>query len=112
MGPLVLGVVGLGAQAVTAGLLLLSIFCAKEFGKATGLYRDWVFMGVLYAGIAAIYGAIWMRWFGLFTAMPVYAISALLLIPILRNEFKGMIQRVGLSAIALIYLGWFLAPKR
>lgn len=109
MGPLILGVVGLGQNAVIGALFVLSIFCVKEFAKATGLYRDWFFMGVLYLGIAGIYGSTWMRWYGLFTAMPVYAAAALFLIPIMRNVYKGMIQRVGLSAIALIYIGWFLA---
>jgi len=109
MGPLILGAVGLGEGAVALSLFLLSIFCAKEFAKATGLYREGWFMAVLYLGIAGIYGAVWMGWFGLFTAMPVYAAAALFLIPILKNQSKGMIQRVGLSAIALIYIGWFLS---
>jgi phosphatidate cytidylyltransferase len=109
MGPLILAVVGMGREVWIGALLLLSIFCVKEFAKATGLYRDWLFMGVLYAGITGIYASAWMDWFGLFTAMPIYATAALFLIPIFRNDYRGMIQRVGLSTIALIYIGWFLA---
>lgn len=109
MGPLILGVVAGGIKGVVVGLALLSIFGAKEFAKATGLYRDWWFMGFLYVGIVGIYGAVWMGWYGLFAAMPVYAGALLFLIPIFRNRYQGMIQKVALSMIALIYIGWFLA---
>jgi phosphatidate cytidylyltransferase len=109
MAPLVLVAVGCGRNVLVGALFLLSIFSIKEFAKATGLYQDWWFMGALYLGLLGIYGAVWADWFGLFTAMPVWGVSALFLIPILRNEYRGMIQRVGLSAIAVIYLGWFLA---
>ena len=109
MGPIILGVAALGKDGVTIGLALLSIFGVKEFAKATGLYNDWWFMSFLYLGVGGIYLSVWMGWFGLFTAMPVYTASLLFLIPILRNTYAGMIQKVALSMIALIYIGWFLA---
>ncbi len=109
MGPVIFVVVGLGRDSLIICLALLSIFCTKEFAKATGLYRDWFFMSILYLGILGIYLSVWFDWYGLFTAMPIYAIGALFILPILRNRYKGMVQKVGLSTIALIYIGWFLA---
>ena len=100
---------GLGRTPFILLLALLSVFCAKEFARATGLYEDWWFVGIIYAGIVGFYWAAWMPWYGLFVAMPVYGVAALLMIPVLRNEYAGMIQKVGLSTIALIYLGWFPA---
>lgn len=100
---------GLGRTPFILALALLSLLCVKEFARATGLYEDWGFVGAIYAGIVGLYWSAWTPWYGLFTAMPVYGIAVLLMIPALRNDYAGMIQKVGLSAIALIYLGWFPA---
>lgn len=107
--PLAFLVLGLGREAFIFGVGVLSIAIVKEFALATGLYRDWAFMIAVYAGIGGLFWAVVINWYGLFVAMPVYGIVLLFMIPLLRNEYEGMIQRVGLSTIALIYLGWFLA---
>jgi len=107
MAPILFLVVGAAQKIFPAALTLLSIFSVKEFAKATGLYKDWDFVGLVYLGIAGFYFSAWTRWYGLFVAMPVYGISLILMVPVFRNEFKGMLQKVALSIIALIYLGWF-----
>jgi len=109
MAPLIFLATGLGREVLIVSLLFLSIFCVKEFARATGLYEDWGFMLVVYLGIFGFYASIAVKWYGLFMAMPVYIIVILLMIPALRNEYKGMIQKVGLSNIAIIYMGWFPA---
>lgn len=107
MAPVIFLAIGLGREAFIGSLLVLSIFSVKEFARATGLYEDWGFVIAVYAGIVGFYAAVAVKWYGLFVAMPAYAIVILLMIPALRNEYKGMIQKVGLSTMALIYLGWF-----
>lgn len=109
MAPLAFFTVGLGAKGFIFALFVLSIFCIKEFAKATGLYEKWSFMGVLYVGTFMIYFSVWIKWWGLFIAMPVYVIVALFMVPTLLNDFQNMIQKVGLSTIALVYLAWFPA---
>ncbi len=114
MAPVVLGCVFLGRWAIIAGTALLSIFGFKEFARATGLYRDWGMTGVVYLGIAAAAAAALVDdpfkqapgWFGLFLAMPVYAISLILAIPILRNQPRGQLQAEALAILGFIYLGW------
>ena len=109
MAPVVFLVLGLGTKALIISLLILSIACVKEFTRATGLYEDWGFIVAIYAGLIGIYAAAFVKWYGLFVAMPVYAIVVILMIPARRNDYKNMIQKIGLSTIALIYLGWFPA---
>jgi len=109
MAPVLLLIVGMPQKVLIIALLFLSIFAVKEFALATGLYEDWGFIAVIYLGLGLLYFSIWVSWYGLFVAMPVYIISVVFMIPIFRNEYKNMIQKVALSTIAVIYLGWFPA---
>lgn len=109
MAPAVLLALGLGPTVFILGMGLLSILFVKEFAQATGLYADWGFVGTLYGGILFFYFLAFVKWYGMFMAMPVYAIAAIYMLPAARNEYEGMLQKVGLSTVALLYLGWFPA---
>ena len=112
--PLVFGAIFLGREATIAFFTLLAIYGAKEFARATGLYLDWAMMGVVYASIIAC-GIVSLvpdlttgepGWYGLFMALPVYAISSILAVPILRNQSKGQLQILSLAILVFIYIGW------
>ncbi|MGA2499905.1 MAG: phosphatidate cytidylyltransferase, partial [Tepidisphaeraceae bacterium] len=45
-------------------------------------------------------------WYGLFMAMPVYAIALFILIPIARNRTQGQLQAMALAILGYIYIGW------
>ncbi|HTU27725.1 MAG TPA: phosphatidate cytidylyltransferase [Pirellulales bacterium] len=111
--PLVFGAIFLGREATIVFFTLLAIFGAKEFARATGLYRDWTMMGVVYLSIIAcgiftllpaMNGA--PGDYGMFMAWPVYAISAILAVPIVRNRSKGQLQILALAILVFIYIGW------
>jgi phosphatidate cytidylyltransferase len=129
MAPLVMGAVLLGREAVIVGVALLAIFGFKEFARATGLYRDWWMTGAVYLGIVAVGVCAWMPdpnvvpiyphgWYGLFIALPVYAVAMILALPILRDRAAGQLQAVALAILGFIYFGWmfghlgFLANTR
>lgn len=114
MTPIIFAAVALGRAGVIGGVMLLSIFAVKEFARATGLYRDWWLTGAVYAAIVAIAVIVYMPdpygrgpgWYGMFMALPVFAINLLMIIPILRNQFRGQLQQVALAVVAFIYIGW------
>src|SRR5438477_495683 len=103
MAPIGLLVVFAGRVPVIFGVTLLSIFGFKEFARSSGLYRDWWMTGAVYAGVVAVGIASWIPhprgeepgagWYGLFMAVPVFAIALILLIPILRNRARGELQK-------------------
>ena len=113
MVPLVFGAIFLGREATIVFFSLLAIFGAKEFARATGLYRDWTMMGVVYVSIVAC-GVFTLLpastgepgAYGMYMALPVYAISAILAVPILRNQSKGQLQIMALAILTFIYIGW------
>ena len=115
--PIVLGVLFLGRTATIVGVTLLAMFGFKEFARATGLYDDWLMTGIVYVAIVALGVVSYIPdprldrdgWYGLFMAMPVYVIAAILLTPILRNRAKGQIRQVALAIVGFIYFGWMFS---
>lgn len=114
MVPLVAAAVFIGRWGVIVGTMLLAIVGFKEFARATGLYRDWWMTGAVYVSIVAVAAAALVHdpaagtpgWFGMFRALPVYCISLILMIPILRNRTQGQLQAISLSVLGFIYIGW------
>jgi phosphatidate cytidylyltransferase len=105
-----------GRVSVIVGVTLLSIFGFKEFARSSGLCRDWWMVGAVYAGIVTVGVASWIPHpsgeepgggcYGFFMTVPVFAIALILLIPILRNRARGELQKMSLSIIGFIYIGW------
>jgi len=72
--------------------------------------------GAVYAGIVAVGVASLISdprseepgpgWYGLFVAVPAFAIALILLIPILRNRARGELQRISLAVVGFVYIGW------
>ena len=106
--PLMALPLGLGRPATIGAVTLLSLACFHEFARATGLYRDWYFTGAVFFAILCLSYVAWIRWYGMFLVLPMYAVALLLIIPVLRNRTEGMIQHAGLSIMGFLYFGWFL----
>jgi phosphatidate cytidylyltransferase len=112
----------LGQEAFVLVVCLVSILACKEFARATGLYQDWVFTGLVYLAILTVNGiALWAglggdrptspyHWgYDIFMASPIYAVAGLCILPVLRNRSEGMLQLVALAVMAFVYFGYFLA---
>jgi phosphatidate cytidylyltransferase len=95
---------------------VVAAFGFKEYARATGLYRDWWMTMVVYLGITAVGITSLMRqpqgaepgegWYGLFIALPMYAVALIFFVPIARNLVTGQLQRVSLAIVGFIYIGW------
>jgi phosphatidate cytidylyltransferase len=129
MAPAVLLGIFAGRAPAIVLITLLAVFAFKEYARATGLYRDWLMTGVVYAGIVAT-GVVSMMedpsypsehragWYGMFAALPAFVTTIILLIPILRNRAEGQLQVIALALLGYLYIGWmfghlaFLANAR
>jgi phosphatidate cytidylyltransferase len=124
--PLVFTALFFGRVTTIVFFTLLAIGGFTEFARATGLYRDWWMTGVVLLGIIAV-GVVSILddpethihgWYGMLMALPVYVVSAILMIPILRDRAKGQLQPIALAILGFIYIGWmfghlaFLANAR
>lgn len=117
MVPIVLAVVFAGRAATIIGIALLALSGFKEFARATGLYRDWWMTGAVYLGVVALAASSlvqdpWLHlpgWYGLFMALPVYIVSLILMVPIIRDRAKGQLQNLAIAILGFIYLGWMFS---
>jgi phosphatidate cytidylyltransferase len=98
-----------GREAFVLVVTLVALFACKEFARATGLYDDWLFTALVYLLILAVNGVTIWPGYDVFMASPIYAVGVLCLLPVLRNQAEGMLQRVALSVMAFVYFGFFLA---
>jgi phosphatidate cytidylyltransferase len=106
--PLVAVPLALGREATIAATTLLSLVTFREFGRGTGLGRDWAFTGAVYAAILVQAYWSWIRWYGMFLVWPIWVVALLLVIPVLRNRAEGMLQHACLAVLGFVYFGWFL----
>jgi phosphatidate cytidylyltransferase len=90
-------------------VMILSLLCFRELSLAVGLWKDVWFTRIGYVSILLIYAAVYFDNYSLFTAMPFLCSALILLAPILRGEFEGMIQKTSLTLLGVLYIGWFFA---
>jgi len=103
--PLMIGPILLGAAWTIGAVLLLSLFCYREFARAIGLFRHKFISVLVVLGIFAITLGVIDHWYGLFVAVPPLAVSIMAALAVLQDEPKGYIQRVALGVFAFLLFG-------
>jgi len=89
--------------------LFLSILLFREYANVVGLWKDRGYVTVCYIEIVFCYFPIFLNRFGFFQVIPIYLIVLVLLVPIIRGEYKHMIQKSCLAMLGVTYFGWFLS---
>lgn len=115
--PLVLAVLVAGRVATIVSVAVLAMFAFREFARATGLARDaWitgaVYLGIVAVGVTSLVEDPWQHvhgWYGLFMALPVYVVSLILIVPVVRDRTKGQLQNSALAVLGFIYMGWMFS---
>jgi len=90
-------------------VLLLSLQCLREFTRATGLWADRGMTRLAYVLTAAMYVPIFLGRPEIHQAVPLVALGLLVLAPIVRGQYDQMLQKVSLTALGVLYFGWFLS---
>ncbi|MFZ4576031.1 MAG: phosphatidate cytidylyltransferase [Phycisphaerales bacterium] len=105
LAPLMLVPVLLGAATSILAVLVLSIFAYREYARATGLFRELFVSAIVVLGLIAVNLAALDNWYGLFVALFPITIALLAALPILQDQPKGYIQRVGLAVLGFSFFG-------
>jgi phosphatidate cytidylyltransferase len=103
--PLLLVPILLGAAWTIAGVGILSLFCYREFARATGLFRERAISIVVVAGILAVTFAVLDHWYGFFVALTPLTVALIAAVAILADQPKGYIQRVALGVLGFLLFG-------
>ena len=103
--PLILGPILLGAAWTILGVGLLSLFCYREYARATGLFREKVISLTVVLGITLVTFAAFDNWYRLFVALTPLTISFILTVAIFADRPQGYIQRTALAVLGFVLLG-------
>ncbi|MFO1058707.1 MAG: phosphatidate cytidylyltransferase [Dongiaceae bacterium] len=103
--PLMIGPVLLGAFWTIAAVCVLSLWCYREYARATGLFREKAISLCIVLGILLLTFASLDHWYHFFMALTplVTVLIAICTIPFDRPQ--GYIQRVALGMLGFLLLG-------
>lgn len=88
------------------GLTVIAIFGAKIFFQLMGMFHRSYFVLLCYAGILALAWCIYNDRVDLYNLLPMIVLGVACLVPLLRNNYKRMIQYISLTNLAFVFLGW------
>jgi phosphatidate cytidylyltransferase len=92
-----------GTQIV---LILIAIFGAKSFFQIMGMYHRSYFVMLTYAALIGLGACAYFENVVLYNQMPMILLGLCCFVPLLRNNYKRMIQYICITLLAFIFLGW------
>ena len=95
----------LGAAWVCGFFLLLSLFCFREYARATGLNTSRTATFSVILSILVTYFAVMDHWMGLFTTSWALGFCLITVVAILPDHPQGYIQRVALAILGFALFG-------
>jgi phosphatidate cytidylyltransferase len=87
-------------------LTALAIYGAKAFFQIIGMFHRSYFVVICYAGIVGLALACYFDRVVVYNTMPMVVLGASCLVPLVRNNYKRMIQYISLTLLSFIFLGW------
>ena len=105
MTPLLIGPILLGAAWTILGIGLLSLFCYREYARATGLFREKGISLTIVIGIALVTFATLDNWYRLFMALTPLTITMILTVALFVDRPHGYIQRTALGVLGFALFG-------
>jgi phosphatidate cytidylyltransferase len=107
--PVALGAIWLGQGAWTVLVAVASILAFKEYARVTGLYRQTLFVLLVYGAIITENFFAYLGRYDVFMAIPTWTVLAMALVPIVRRRTEGQLQWYALAIVGAIFYGYFLA---
>ena len=104
--PFLFIVFGLPAPWPLIVLAALAIYGAKAFFQIIGMFHRSYFVLICYAGIIGLTAACYFNRVDIYNTVPMIVLGACCLVPLIRNNYKRMIQYISLTLLAFIFLGW------
>jgi phosphatidate cytidylyltransferase len=98
-----------GRMWLILAVTLLGLLCLREYGRATGLFRERTVEAVALLGLLLVNFAALDNWYGFFVALPPLTISLLAVATIPFDRPSGYIQRTALGVFGFALFGAGLA---
>lgn len=106
--PLLFGVFGLPDPWPLFAMCAIAIWGAKIFFQLMGMFHRSYFVFTCYAGILLLTYSVYSNNTDLYNLAPMIVLGLSCLVPLLRNNYKRMIQYISLTNLSFVFLGWSL----
>lgn len=87
-------------------LVMVAIYGAKAFFQIIGMFHRSYFVLICYGGIIALGVSSYYQHLAVYNGMPMLVLAVSCLVPLIRNNYKRMIQYISITLLAFIFLGW------
>ncbi|MFN8945022.1 MAG: phosphatidate cytidylyltransferase [Pseudobdellovibrionaceae bacterium] len=87
-------------------LTLIAIAGAKVFFQIMGMFHRSYFVLICYAGIVGLGVCTYYNRLDVYNQLPMFVLGVSCLVPIVRNNYKRMIQYISITLLSFIFLGW------
>lgn len=87
-------------------LVVLAIMGAKVYFQIMGMFHRSYFVLLCYAGIIILGVCAYFNRLDIYNVMPMLVLGCSCLVPMIRNNYKRMIQYISLTLLGFIFLGW------
>jgi phosphatidate cytidylyltransferase len=87
-------------------LVLGAIYGVKSFFQIIGMFHRSYFVLICYAGIVALGFCCYKQKLEAYNVMPMLVLALACVVPLLRDNYKRMIQYISITLLAFIFLGW------
>ncbi len=104
--PLLFGAFGTPDPWPLIAMTAFAIFGAKTFFQLMGMFHRSYFVLICYAGILALGWTTYENRIDLYNLLPMIVLGVSCLVPLVRNNYKRMIQYISLTNLAFVFLGW------
>lgn len=106
MAPIMFIIMGIKSPAPTIFLTLLAIYGAKVFFQIMGMFHRSAFVHICYLGILGLGYSAYTDNLTLYNVMPMIVLGLSCLVPLVKKDYKNMIQYISLTLLSFIFLGW------
>jgi phosphatidate cytidylyltransferase len=89
-------------------ITMMGIYGAKIFFQLMGIYHRNYFVLICYFGIIGLGLAAYYDRHDLYNLLPMIVLGLSCFVPLLRNNYKRMIQYISLTNLCFVFLGWSL----
>ena len=103
--PVIVVPILMGAFWTIVAVGLLSLFCFREFSRATGFFREKLMSLLVILGINALTFAALDKWYHLFVALTPIVIVVIAAVSTSLDQPHGYIQRVALASLSFLLFG-------
>lgn len=104
--PIMFGLMGLPSPIPFLALTLFAIFGAKAYFQIMGMFHKSSFVYICYLGIIGLAACSYYDNLIVYNVMPMFVLGMLCMVPLIKREYKNMIQYMSLTLLGFIFLGW------